>query len=80
MAQWPGDLLFTQVAGRNLVEQRHEQVVIVAIDQQDIEAVAGETLGSVQPTKPCTDAQSPPRDASSIEDDKRRVAPTRTAD
>src|SRR6185369_14457676 len=51
IADRPGDFRRRQRSGRDLVEQRLEQMMVAAVDQRDPDRRTGEAEGGLQPAK-----------------------------
>jgi hypothetical protein len=74
-AQWPGNVIGSQLGCRHLVQQRLELVVVIAVKQDHVDVTFGELLGAADPGEPAphndhswghgwvTHALSPPSDA-----------------
>ena len=65
-AQRRGDLALGEDAGRHLVEQRLEQVVVRPVDERDLDGRAAERLGGVQAAEAAADDQDPVRGSLSL--------------
>ena len=51
MADWPSDLRRRKRGGRDLIEQRLEQVMIATVDNGDADRRAGEAINGLEPAK-----------------------------
>ena len=54
-----GDIGRRKTRGRDLIEQRLKQVMIVAVDQRDVERLPGEALGDRQSAEAAADNDDP---------------------
>ena len=52
---WPGHIGRRQRRGRNLIEQRLEAMIVLAIDRDDIGGCASQRLSGVQAAEPGAD-------------------------